>query len=120
MDDVQDVPVLDFTFDKVEQSLARDVVEIFRDILFQIILGSFGIGIDDFANFHRAKVRSFALLSRIRVADTGAEEDGSDDLKNDVLDDPVRECHGVAEVALLAPLEDVAGTESGEPELTRA
>ena len=54
MDDIQDVPVLDFTFDKVEQSLARDVVEIFRDILFQIILGSFGIRIDGFADFHRA------------------------------------------------------------------
>lgn len=119
MDDVQDVPVLDFTFDKVEQSLARDVVEIFRDVLFQIILGSFGIGIDDFADFHRAKMRPLALLSRIGITDAGAEEDGPDDLKNDVLDDPVRECHGVTEVALLAPLEDITGTESGKMKLSR-
>jgi hypothetical protein len=65
-------------------------------------------------------MRSLALLSRIRVANTGAEEDGSDDLKNDVLDDPVRECHSVAEVAFLAPFEDITRTESGEMELTRA
>jgi hypothetical protein len=65
-------------------------------------------------------MRPLALLSRIRVTDTGAEKYRPDDLKNDVLDDSIWECHSVTEMTFLAPFEDITGTESGEMKLTRA
>lgn len=51
---------------------------------------------------------AFALLSRVRIADAGAQQDRGDDLEYDVLNNPVGKGDGVAEVPFLPSFEDVA------------
>jgi len=96
VDDVEYLAVLYLPLDKIEEDVSRDVVEVLLDVFFKIVFRSLWVVVDRFAHLHRAEVRALALLGGVCVPHARSQEDGSDNLEDDVLNDPVGEGDGVA------------------------